>query len=88
MNYEELNKDMKGMNTKKSILFWWKQLGHITKRINDLQSFYRCIDLKSIKIEEVYIGEKSKQIFLGKKTWKYTLLLYFRNNECYKIVGF
>jgi len=87
MTYKELNKELKGMNTKKSILFWWKQLGFITNRINDLKSFYKCID-DSIKIEEVYNGEKSKQIFCGKKNWKYTLLLYFRNNECYRIVGY
>jgi len=87
MTYKELNKELKGMNTKKSIFFWWKQLGFITNRINDLRSFYKCID-DSIKLEETYVDKKIKLIFLGKKTWKYTLLLYFRNNECYKIVGY
>jgi len=87
MNYKELNKDLKGMNTKRSILFWWKQLGFITKRINDLQSFYRCID-DSIKIEELYHTKKIKELILSKSTWEYELKLSFVNNECIKISGF
>ena len=87
MNYKELNKDLKGMNTKRSILFWWKHLGFITKRINDLQSFYRCID-DSIKIEELYHTEKIKELILSKSTWKYNLKLSFVNNKCIRISGF
>jgi len=87
MNYKELNKDMKGMNTKKSILFWWEQLSFIIKRIDDLQSFYRCID-DSIKIEELYYTEKTKELILSKSTWKYELKLSFINKECVSISGF
>jgi len=88
MTYKELNKDLKGMNTKKSILFWWKQLSHITKRINDLQSFYRCIDFNSIKVSELYHTKKHKDLILGKSNWKHSVILHFVNKECIRISGF
>jgi len=87
MNYRELNRDLKGMNTKKSILFWWKQLGFITERIHDLQSLYKCID-DSIKVEELYKNETTKYIILDKQNWKYKMWLLFINKECVSISGF
>jgi len=86
MNYRELNEDMRGMNTKKSILFWWKHLGFIKDRINDLKSFRNCID-KHIKVEEEV---KSDFIILklNKFNWKYPLILFFHNKECVSISGF
>ena len=65
MNYEELNKEMKGMNTKLTILFWWQQAGKIAKEMNDLESFYKCID-KSIKVIELHISDRTKELKLIK----------------------
>ena len=87
MNYQQLNKDMKGMNTKKSILFWWEQLGYITeKNRDDLASFYQCID-PSITITEKKERER-KEIYLKKPTWKYKLKLVFLGTECVNIAYF
>ncbi len=82
MDYQQLNKNMKGMNTKKTILFWWEHL----EGENDLKSFYECID-PSIAITEKTEGNK-KELCLSKSTWKYNLELVFLGTECVTIVYF
>ncbi|MEM3335443.1 MAG: hypothetical protein QXY47_05375 [Thermoplasmata archaeon] len=79
------------MKTKKEILEWWESLGKKVKN-NDYKEFTQKIsDEVSISLIDDGIRGIEKGSFglkLWRKQWKYPIVLFFNNNECYRIIGF
>jgi hypothetical protein len=79
------------MKTKKEILEWWESLGKKVKN-DDYKEFIQKIsdDVLVLLIDEnpEEIQKGNFRLKLWRKKWKYPIILFFNNNECYRIIGF